>query len=116
MQEFFVFGIYNIIKENEQSGYDKIMPEFGMIGNRLKYQDVVRKAKGIARSGYGNIDFQTCELWEKSDQINLWTFWQGYQLKDIDEKGTDGACFTGGFALLLCRVQKSQRFLRETPS
>ncbi len=60
-----------------------------MESNQLKYQDVVRKAKGIVRNGYGRIDFQTCKLWEHSDQINLWTYWQGYQLKDIDEKGVD---------------------------
>ncbi len=33
--------------------------------------------------------YVSCEVWEKGDQINLWTYWQGYQLKDIDEKGVD---------------------------
>ena len=77
------------IKEKEQARYDRIMQEFGIKSNGINYQEIVRNAKEITRSGYGSIDFRICELWEQCDQINLWTYWQGYQLKDFDEKGVD---------------------------
>lgn len=39
--------------------------------------------------GYGKVKYVPCETWQKGNQINLWTYWQGYQLKDIDKKGVD---------------------------
>ena len=55
----------------------------------MKYSDVVEKAQKKCRSGYGRIKLTDCNTWERGNQINLWTYWQGYQLKDIDEKGVD---------------------------
>ncbi len=55
----------------------------------MRYQGVVAKAKKMARIGTAKVPFAECELWEKGEQINLWTYWQGYQLKDIDENGVD---------------------------
>ena len=55
----------------------------------MKYSDIVEKAKKKRRSGYGRIKLTDCKTWERGDQINLWTYWHGYQLKDIDEKGVD---------------------------
>lgn len=61
----------------------------------MKYSDVVKKAKSDIKDRctgyYGNkhIEYKRCILWENGDQINLWTYWQGYQLKDIDEKDVD---------------------------
>ena len=61
----------------------------------MKYDEVVALAKKIVKartqSEYSNhyIKLSSCALWEKGDQINLWTYWQGYQIKDIDRKGVD---------------------------
>ena len=55
----------------------------------MKYQEVVEKAKKAVRIGSEIVPFQPCEIWLAGDQINLWTYWQGYQLKDIDYKGVD---------------------------
>ncbi len=57
----------------------------------MKYKDVVRKAQNARKKAYGNRDvkFFPCQTWLDGDQINLWTYWQGYQLNDIDEKGVD---------------------------
>ena len=56
----------------------------------LKYKEVVKKAQDARRTSYGDkILFEPCDVWLKGDQINLWTYWQGYQLKNIDEKGVD---------------------------
>lgn len=43
------------------------------------------------RGAYGNdkITLYPCETWLNGDQINLWTYWQGYQYNDIDDKGID---------------------------
>ena len=59
--------------------------------DRKKYSDVVRKAKSARKDPYGNekIKYAPCEIWLNGDQINLWTYWQGYQLDDIDNKGVD---------------------------
>ena len=55
----------------------------------MKYGEVVEKAQKKCRSGYGRIKLTDCNTWERGNQINLWTYWQGYQLKDIDEVGVD---------------------------
>ena len=59
----------------------------------MTYLKVVKEAqKEIKnRKEYKNskLTLHSCRLWEKGDQINLWTYWQGYQLKDIDQKGVD---------------------------
>ncbi len=59
----------------------------------MKYCEVVKEAKRILRDRYcyGNntVTLYSCEDWEHGNQINLWTYWQGFQLKDIDEKGVD---------------------------
>ena len=55
----------------------------------MTYLDVVRKAQAAERRGYGRVQFMPCETWLAGDQINLWTYWQGYRLKDIDQKGVD---------------------------
>jgi len=55
----------------------------------MKYVDVVNKAKQQKRPKSGKIKFKDCKIWRNGNQINLWTYWHGYQLKDIDEKGVD---------------------------
>ena len=61
----------------------------GMVNCRMTYMEVVRKAQKANRIGSERVPFTDCELWKNGDQINLWTYWQGYQLKDIDTKGVD---------------------------
>ena len=55
----------------------------------MTYQEVVEKAKRQERNVTGKVAFIPCDVWENGNQINLWTYWQGYQLNDIDEKGVD---------------------------
>jgi len=57
----------------------------------MKYQEIVKEAQNARNKAYGNgqVQFAPCKTWLEGDQINLWTYWQGYQLKDIDEKGVD---------------------------
>lgn len=59
--------------------------------NKMTYSDVVRRAQNARREPYGNgsIQYAPCDIWLNGDQINLWTYWQGYQLDDIDNKGVD---------------------------
>ncbi len=58
----------------------------------MKYADVVKEAKH-ERKKYndpkGKAFYAKCQTWLDGEHINLWTYWQGYQLKDIDEKGVD---------------------------
>jgi predicted house-cleaning noncanonical NTP pyrophosphatase (MazG superfamily) len=53
----------------------------------LKYFDVVKKAKmEVASRGiYGDIRLADCKEWQDGNVINLWSYWQGYQIEDIDE-------------------------------
>ena len=55
----------------------------------MNYYDVVNNAKKVNRKGYGKVSFQKCDVWLRGNQINLWTYWQGYQLQDIDKLGVD---------------------------
>ena len=55
----------------------------------MGYADVVKHAKESTRIGSTKVPFADCELWRKGNQISLWTYWQGYQLDDIDDKGVD---------------------------
>ncbi len=55
----------------------------------MEYKEVVEKAKQSIRKGSSKVEFVECEVWKKGDQINLWTYWQGYQLNDVYEKGVD---------------------------
>ena len=48
----------------------------------MTYLDVVRKAQAAERHGYGRVQFVPCETWLAGDQINLWTYWQGYRLEE----------------------------------
>lgn len=54
----------------------------------MTYAEVVEKAKKQVneRSTYGNrhITYKSCDTWINGDQINLWAYWQGYQIEDID--------------------------------
>ena len=54
----------------------------------MKYSEVVEKAKKTlkSRGEYGNnkVTLSSCEVWEKGNQINLWAYWQGYKIADID--------------------------------
>ena len=58
----------------------------------MTYIDVVNKAKMELNNpnhyGKSSIKFIKCPTWKKGDQINLWTYWQGYQIKD-PENGVD---------------------------
>ncbi len=55
----------------------------------MTYKDVVEKAKRTLkeRGHYGtkDVDLYACDLWLDGNQINLWSYWQGYQLADIDQ-------------------------------
>ncbi len=55
----------------------------------MTYKDVVEKAKRTLkeRGHYGTkaVDLYACDLWLHGNQINLWSYWQGYQLADIDQ-------------------------------
>ena len=59
----------------------------------MKYLEAVEKAKKVIKNRiqYGNnrVKYSPCELWLNGTEINLWTYWQGWRLKDIDEKGVD---------------------------
>ncbi|WP_026664496.1 hypothetical protein [Butyrivibrio sp. FC2001] len=59
----------------------------------MTYQEVVQLAKTdiASRTDYGNkkITYVPCPLWENGNQINLWTYWQGHQLKDLGTKRVD---------------------------
>lgn len=57
----------------------------------MTYSAVVKEAKEERKTPYryGKVNFIPCSTWLEGDQINLWTYWQGYQLEDIDEKGVD---------------------------
>lgn len=55
----------------------------------MNYSEVVKKAQTATSTGSAKVPFAECKLWKNGDQINLWTYWQGYQIKDIDEKGVD---------------------------
>ena len=59
---------------------------------RLTYAEVVRKAKRsiCSREHYGNkrVAYRPCQTWLDGDQINLWSYWQGYQIRD-KESGVD---------------------------
>ncbi len=54
----------------------------------MTYSEVVEKAKREIkkRRDYGtkNVSYKLCKTWIDGDQINLWSYWQGYQIKDID--------------------------------
>ncbi|SCX09588.1 hypothetical protein SAMN02910339_01364 [Lachnospiraceae bacterium YSD2013] len=59
----------------------------------MKYDDVVKRAKNEIgnRLQFGNrrVEYSPCDIWLNGTEINLWTYWQGWRLKDIDEKGVD---------------------------
>ena len=38
--------------------------------------------------GKSSIEFIECQTWQNGNQINLWTYWQGYQINDL-ENGVD---------------------------
>lgn len=62
----------------------------------MTYAEVVKKAKKEIEErlkkpdvyGNSNVRYVKCDTWMESSQINLWTYWQGYQIKDVD-KGVD---------------------------
>lgn len=58
---------------------------------KLNYKEVVKKAQFVINEkyGFGSLHLVPCDLWRHGDQINLWTYWQGHQLRNIDEKGVD---------------------------
>ena len=59
----------------------------------MKYCEVVEKAQNDISNrlkyGYGKVQYNPCKTWQEGNQINLWTYWQGFQLDDIDERGVD---------------------------
>lgn len=88
-------GIYNMLERNKEilemlgeSVEESLAPK-----KKLTYHEVVKKAQAAAkiRGEYGNknVRLYPCKTWLDGDQINLWTYWQGHQYKDIDEKGID---------------------------
>lgn len=59
----------------------------------MEYENVVKTAKEVikGRNNYRNrkVVYVPCPLWEAGNQINLWTYWQGYQLKKIGKERVD---------------------------
>ncbi len=62
----------------------------------MTYREVVDEAikdikERIAHNDYHNnkITYVSCPLWENSDQINLWTYWHGSRLENIDKDHVD---------------------------
>jgi hypothetical protein len=55
----------------------------------MTYAELVEKAKREikCRTDYGTerVPYRLCTTWLDGNQINLWAYWQGYQIKDIDE-------------------------------
>lgn len=55
----------------------------------MTYAELVETAKKeiCARKHYGNskLLFDRCETWLNSDQINLYAYWQGYQIKNKED-------------------------------
>ncbi len=58
----------------------------------MTYEQVVQKAKKEMknRTHYGNkkVAYKSFDIWEAGEEINLWTYFQGYQIRD-KEKGVD---------------------------
>lgn len=58
----------------------------------MTYEQVVQKAKEEIenRTHYGNkkVAYKSCDIWEAGEEINLWTYFQGYQMRD-KENGVD---------------------------
>lgn len=58
----------------------------------MTYEQVVQKAKKEIenRAHYGNkkVAYKSCDIWEAGKEINLWTYFQGYQIRD-KENGVD---------------------------
>ncbi len=58
----------------------------------MMYLELVEKAKREIKSredyGTARVSLGSCPVWEAGDQINLWAYWQGYLIKDI-ENGVD---------------------------
>lgn len=88
-------GIYNMLERNREimELIGKNEDEYLASAKTPTYHEVVKRAQAAAkiRGEYGNKDviLYPCKTWLDSDQINLWSYWQGYQYKDIDEKGVD---------------------------
>ncbi len=62
----------------------------------MKYKKLVDDVKRDINSrlkvgSYCNnrVRYAKCPTWDNGNQINLWTYWQGYQLDDIDSKHVD---------------------------
>lgn len=59
----------------------------------MSYAKVVKEAQkeisGRKQNAADKLILTACDTWKKGDQINLWTYWQGFQFDDIDEKGID---------------------------
>lgn len=58
----------------------------------MTYSEVVAEAKKHSEEllkngdyGYGKVNFSQCDTWINGSQINLWSYWQGYQIKNIDD-------------------------------
>ena len=62
-------------------------------GTAMMYEDVVMTAKEVinSRTNYRNrkVIYVPCPIWEAGNQINLWSYWQGFQLKDIGKERVD---------------------------
>ena len=89
-------GLYNMLERNSEimRMLETVEDEHDhALKKNPTYQEVVKKAQAVARirGEYGNKDvtLYPCDTWLNGDQINLWSYWQGYQYTDIDEKGID---------------------------
>ena len=82
----------------------------------MTYKEVVEKAKKTLekRGEYndGDVFLNACSLWMKGDQINLWSYWQGYQIEDIDKGvahcGGMGSANVGGMNSMLKAWKKNR--------
>ncbi|MBQ6026500.1 MAG: hypothetical protein IJL20_12920 [Lachnospiraceae bacterium] len=79
-------------RQNDINAYIEKHSEKIENSNVMTYEDLVNKAKKQLNNpehyGKSSIEFIECTTWQNGNQINLWTYWQGYQIKD-PENGVD---------------------------
>lgn len=79
------------IEYDSEYGYDPDEEEIccEKIETTQTYREFVKKVQQeYENKGNARVQFGSCAVWKSGDQINLWTYWQGYQIEKI-EKGID---------------------------
>ncbi len=49
-------------------------------------QDDYKKRLDDPSISFGKLEFQDCDEWQHGNQINIWTYWQGFQYADSIER------------------------------